>query len=70
MSFAGHRFDNVASGIDEDQRGPSMHAVPLPDLKLAVVHDRMGDLVTPDRVGEGRRVAFVGELRGVNPDDR
>ena len=32
--------------------------------------DRMGDLVAPDRVAKGDCFTLVGELRGMDPDDR
>jgi hypothetical protein len=42
----------------------------MPDRKIAIVHDRMGDLMAPDRVAESGCLAFVGELPGMNSDDR
>lgn len=70
MSFSRHGSHHVAGRVYEDQGGPGPHAVALPDDKVGVIDYRMGDLVSPDGVTERSRLPLIGELGGVDPDDR
>jgi hypothetical protein len=69
VPLACHRSYDTACRIDEYQGGPGADGVSLPDQELGVIDDRMRDLVAPDGVTEGGRLALVGKFGRVYPDD-
>ncbi len=69
MPLACHRPYDIACRIDEYQGGPGADGVSLPDHELGVIDNRMRDLMAPDGVAEGGRLALVGKFGRVYPDD-
>jgi len=70
VPLAGHCCYDVSRWVDEDQSGPGAHAVALPHQEFRVIHDRMSNLVTSDRVAKGDCLPLIGKLGGMDPDDR
>lgn len=69
MALAGVLGDDIALGVDDDQRGPGPYGVLLPGRQLRIVEDRVVDLVPLDGVDDGLVLGLVDELRRVHPDD-
>ena len=69
VPLAGHRRDDVALGVDDDEGRPGASRVGAPRDELGVVEDGMVDGVALDRRGECVRVGLVLELGRVHPDD-
>ncbi len=68
VPLAGQLRDDVALGVDDDQRRPGPHGVLLPGRELRVVEHRVVHGVPLDRGGQGVRVGLVRELRRVHAD--
>jgi hypothetical protein len=60
--------DDVPLGVDHDERRPRPAVVGLPDLLVAVVHDRVLDLVPEHRLADRLRVLLGLELGRVDAD--
>lgn len=69
MALAGVLGDDIALGVDDDERGPGPYGVLLPGRQFRIVEDRVVDLVPLDGVDDGLVLGLVDELRRVHPDD-
>ncbi|MNW52342.1 hypothetical protein D3C74_298580 [compost metagenome] len=69
VPLARHLRDDVALGVDHDERRPGPRGVRGPGDELGVVEDGVTHLVALDRGSERDRVCLVLELRGVDADD-
>ena len=61
--------DGIAFGINQDHRGPGLHAEQLPQLVVRVVDHRMFDLVALDGRADILRVLLGRELGRMDADD-
>lgn len=61
--------DDVALGVDDDERGPGAYGVLLPGGQLGVVEHRVVHLVPLHRVDDRLVLRLVDELRRVHADD-
>lgn len=69
VALTGVLGDDVALGVDDDERGPGAYGVLLPGRQLRVVEDRVVDLVPLDGVDDCLVLGLVDELRRVHTDD-
>ncbi|CAM5393878.1 hypothetical protein SCALM49S_09073 [Streptomyces californicus] len=61
--------DDIALGVDHDERRPGADRVLLPCGQFGIVEDGVVDLVALDGVDDGLVLGLVDELRRVDPDD-
>ena len=61
--------DDLPLGVDEHQGGPRPDGVPLPHLEVAVVDDRVLDIVAEDSLAHVGGGLLGGELGRMDADD-
>ena len=69
IAFAGEIPQDIPIRPDHHQRRPGTHGIGTPDAKVAVVDDRMLDLIAQDRLSDVVHFAFVLELGRMHADD-
>ncbi len=66
FNFTAMRRHEVAFRIDDSQAGPAGAGVGIPDFVIGIVHDRMLDLISHDRLTNALRIMLGIELARVH----
>ena len=62
MPFANERVQHITSGGDDDACGPGAYCVGTPDMEVAIIHNRMVDIIADNSLADIVYLPFVGKF--------